>query len=147
MEQVLAHGRQKEEARQQNEGNTDATNDDDNNGNEDINEEPVYPIEHDDNKDDNSNGDEEEPLHPTHHQPIPKPRKFQRHSRGQGPAVGAFLPHNMAPPAEPTYLLIVSIPCPCKNIEPADHDPQLKELQKMQEMIQWMTDMCNKMSV
>jgi hypothetical protein len=53
----------------------------------------------------------------------------------------------MAPPAEPTYLLIVSIPCPCKNIEPADHDPQLKELQKMQEMIQWMTDMCNKMSV
>jgi hypothetical protein len=126
MEQVLAHGRQKEEAWQQNKGNTDAANDDNNNGNKDMNEEPVYPLEHDNNNNDNSDGDKEEPVYPIHHQLIPKPRRFQRPSGGQGPVLGASLPHNMAPPAKPTYLLMVSIPHPCKNIEPADHDPQLK---------------------
>jgi hypothetical protein len=144
MEQVLAHVRQKEEARQQNEGNTDAANDDDNDGNEEMNEEPVYPIEHNDDKDDNRNGDEKEPVYPTHHQLIPKPKKFQRSSKAQVPVLGAWLPHNMAPPADPTYLLIVSLPHPCKNIEPADHDSQLKELQKMQGLVQQVTNMRNK---
>jgi hypothetical protein len=48
IEQVLAHVRQKEEEQWQNEGNTDAANNDNNNGDKDMNEE--YTIEHDDNK-------------------------------------------------------------------------------------------------
>ena len=50
----------------------------------------------------------------------------------------------MVPPAEPTYLSIVSIPHPCKDIEPTDHDSQLEQLQKTHKMVQWVTDMHNK---